>query len=88
MTMIQCISPVDGSVYAKLAELGMPLVRCDQTIEAAAPTAEECAIFGFSKPVPCLLIKRRSYGADGDMLEYVEGLFRGDTYTYRLSLQS
>lgn len=81
-------SDLTGSVYAKLAELGMPLVRCDQTIEAAAPTAEECAIFGFSKPVPCLLIKRRSYGADGDMLEYVEGLFRGDTYTYRLSLQS
>ncbi len=76
-----------GSVYARLASLGVPLVRCDQTIEAAAPTPEECAIFGFERPMPCLLIKRRSYGVDGDMLEYVEGLFRGDTYTYRLSLQ-
>jgi GntR family transcriptional regulator len=79
---------LSGSVYARLAELGLPLVRCDQTIEAAAPTEEECAIFGFRQAVPCLLIKRRSYGADGDMLEYVEGLFRGDSYTYRLTLTS
>lgn len=80
-------SDLSGSVYAALAALGAPLVRCDQTIEAASPTAEEAAIFGFEQPVPCLLIKRRSYDADGDMLEYVEGLFRGDTYTYRLSLR-
>lgn len=77
-----------GSVYARLAGLGLPLVLCEQTIEAAAPTVEECAIFGFLQPVPCLLIKRRSYGLDGDMLEYVEGLFRGDTYTYRLMLKA
>ena len=78
---------LSGSVYARLAGLGHALVRCEQTIEAAAPTPEECAIFGFPQPVPCLLIKRRSYGIDGDMLEYVEGLFRGDTYTYRLTLK-
>ena len=76
-----------GSVYAALAGLGHPLLRCEQTIEAAAPTDEECTIFAFPQPVPCLLIKRRSYGIDGDMLEYVEGLFRGDTYTYRLTLK-
>lgn len=76
-----------GSVYAQLAMLGVPLAHCEQTIEAAAPTAAECAIFGFATPLPCLLIKRRSFGRDGDMLEYVEGLFRGDTYTYKLSLR-
>ena len=78
---------LSGSVYAELARLGVPLVRCEQTIEAAEPSEEECRIFGFAKPHPCLLIKRRSFGADGDMLEYVEGLFRGDAYTYKLSLR-
>lgn len=76
-----------GSVYAELARLGAPLERCEQTIEAAAPTSDECTIFGFAEPLPCLLIKRRSFGRDGDMLEYVEGLFRGDAYTYKLSLR-
>lgn len=77
-----------GSVYAYLDDrCGVPLTHCEQTIEAAAPTAQECAIFGFAEPVPCLLIKRRSYAAGGVMIEYVEGLFRGDVYTYRLTLK-
>ena len=76
------------SVYAALSErCGLPLVHCSQTIEAASPTEEECAVFGFTAPVPCLLIKRHSYARDDVMVEYVEGLFRGDTYTYRLKLR-
>lgn len=76
------------SVYAVLQTLGAPLALCEQTIEAAAPNEEECAVFGFEKPVPCLLIKRRSYSRDGSMVEYVEGLFRGDAYSYKVSLRA
>jgi GntR family transcriptional regulator len=79
---------VTGSIYAQLAERGVALTFCDQTVEATSPTAQECEIFGFAEPVPCLLIKRRSYIRIDLMAEYVEGLFRGDTYTYRLRLQS
>jgi GntR family transcriptional regulator len=39
-----------------------------------------------TQPLPCLLIKRRSYTHGEVMMEYVEGLFRGDTYSYRLRL--
>lgn len=77
---------LSGSVYAELARIGVPLVRCEQTIEAAAPDAEARCVFDFDGAPPCLLIKRRSFGVDDDMLEYVEGLFRGDTYVYKLSL--
>lgn len=75
-----------GSVYAVLKRLGVQLTHCDQTIEAAMSSPEEAEIFGFQSPHPCLLIKRRSYTAEGRMLEYVEGLFRGDAYSYSLSL--
>ncbi len=77
-----------GSIYAQLAEHGLSLSYCDQTIEAAAPNPQECAIFGFAEPQPCLLIKRSSYVRRELMLEYVEGLFRGDAYTYRLRLEA
>jgi GntR family transcriptional regulator len=78
---------LSGSVYAFLAErCGTPLIYCDQTVEATMPSEEECAIFGFAQAVPCLLIKRRSYTHGEVMMEYVEGLFRGDAYTYRLRL--
>lgn len=78
---------VTKSIYAQLASFGKPLSYCEQSIEAASPSAKECRIFGFTEPVPCLLIKRRSFGAEEQVLEYVEGLFRGDLYTYRLRLQ-
>jgi GntR family transcriptional regulator len=82
---------VDGdlsqSVYALLAQCGAPLAYAEQAIEATSPTPKECEIFGFSEPIPCLLLKRRSFGRDGLMLEYVEGLFRGDLYTYRLKMR-
>lgn len=75
------------SIYSHLAEEGVPLVDAQQTIEATMPTPIECSIFGFTAPVPCLLIKRRSYTAGQVMVEYVEGLFRGDAYSYRLTLK-
>jgi GntR family transcriptional regulator len=75
------------SVYARLAECGTPLLYCQQAIEAVSPSPQECEIFGFAEPVPCLLIKRRSFGRGEQVLEYVEGLFRGDLYTYRLKLK-
>jgi len=75
------------SVYQWLAQhCGVPLAYCEQTVEAAAPNARECTVFSFAEPLPCLLIKRRSYTRSDQMVEYVEGLFRGDTYTYRLRL--
>ena len=78
---------ITKSVYTELAACGAPLAHAEQAIEAASPTAEECKIFGFTEPIPCLLLKRRSYGRDGRMLEYVEGLFRGDLYTYRVRMR-
>jgi GntR family transcriptional regulator len=75
-----------GSMYEALTNMGVKLVRCEQSIEAATPSPEACEVFGFTQPQPCLLIKRRSYSADQRMVEYVEGLFRGDAYTYRLKL--
>ncbi len=77
---------VTASMYAQLAQGGVALAYCDQTIEATLPDALESQVFGFENPVPCLLIKRRSYNRRDVMVEYVEGLFRGDAYTYRLRL--
>lgn len=79
---------LSASVYAFLAAHNAPLIRCDQTIEAATPSKEESRIFSFAVPVPCLLLKRSSYTRDNIMIEYVEGLFRGDLYSYRLKLNA
>jgi GntR family transcriptional regulator len=77
-----------ASIYAQLAAQGVHLAFCDQTIEAISPSEAESRVFGFTEPVPCLLIKRRSYARRELMVEYVEGVFRGDTYSYRLRLDA
>lgn len=77
----------EQSIYTQLEERGVGLEWCDQTIETTMPSPLESEIFDFEDPTPCLLIKRRSYSGLGNMVEYVEGLFRGDAYVYRLRLK-
>jgi len=79
-------SNLNASIYEQLAEHDLPLVYCDQTIQTSYPNTAESSIFGFSEPKPCLLLKRKSYLRDHNMVEYVEGLFRGDSFTYKMRL--
>ncbi|MDD2724990.1 MAG: GntR family transcriptional regulator [Methylovulum sp.] len=77
-----------GSIYTFLQDTcGIPLVYAEQTIEAVISNEKEAEVFGFDKPEPCLLLKRHSYSASGQLIEYVEGTFRGDAYVYKLKLR-
>lgn len=79
----------NGSVYAFLKEsCGIHLGDADQSIEAVMSSAEEARVFGFSQPGPCLLMKRHTYSTHRQLVEYVEGTFRGDAYAYRLKMQN
>lgn len=78
-----------GSAYEFLLEkCRIKLAWADQSIEAVMSSAEESQVFGFSAPGPCLLLKRRAYTAADQLIEYVEGTFRGDAYAYKLKLQT
>ena len=77
-----------GSAYAYLREhCGLVLSWADQTVEAVASSPVESAVFGFDEPAPCLLLKRRTFCSDRQLVEYVEGCFRGDAYSYRVRLE-
>lgn len=76
-----------GSVYQFIEQqCGLKLAYGDQTMEAVMSNDAESAVFGFDKPGPCLLLKRKTYVTTGQIVEYVEGTFRGDAYTYRITL--
>jgi GntR family transcriptional regulator len=79
---------VAGSAYQFLQQrCGITLTDGEQTIEAAMSNADEMEAFGFEESGPCLLLKRKTYATNGQMVEYVEGTFRGDAYTYRITLK-
>lgn len=78
-----------GSAYVFLDEkCHIKLAWAEQSIEAVMSSAEEAQVFGFSAPGPCLLLKRHAYTAADQLIEYVEGTFRGDAYAYKLKLQT
>ena len=78
---------VTGSAYQYIEQhCGFQLAYGDQTIEAVISNDEEATVFSLEQPGPCLLLKRKTYTTNGLFVEYVEGTFRGDSYTYRIRL--
>jgi GntR family transcriptional regulator len=90
LTAAPSLTSIDGSgsIYRQLEADGSPLEYCDQTIDAVLPSEEEVEIFSMPNAAPCLLIRRKSYLRGGTMVEYVEGVFRGDAYSYRMRLDA
>jgi GntR family transcriptional regulator len=78
-----------GSAYEFIEQqCGIKFKQAEQTIEAVLSTEDENKAFGFTENSPCLLLKRHTYSTQGELVEYVEGTFRGDAYTYRLVLKT
>ncbi len=78
---------IQGSAYRFLSErCGIALSHGEQTIEAVMSSGPESEVFEFNTPSPCLLMKRKTFSKTGQIIEYVEGTFRGDAYAYRLTL--
>jgi GntR family transcriptional regulator len=77
-----------GSAYDFLqTQCNIKLSWAEQSIEALTRSDEESAVFGFKQSSPCLLLKRKSYSSQNQLVAYVEGTFRGDAYAYRVKLE-
>lgn len=78
-----------GSIYQYLQTVcSIRLEHAEQTIEAVISSPDESLVFGFEQPQPCLLFKRKTYTTGGQIIEYVEGTFRGDAYSYHINLSA
>lgn len=76
-----------GSVYQFLQEVcKVSLGWAEQSIEAMPSSDVESKLFGFKASSPCLFLKRRTYGVDSKLIEYVETTCRGDAYAYQVKL--
>jgi GntR family transcriptional regulator len=88
LTLVPALAQWDaqGSAYNFIETQGVTLQHAEQTVEAVQSTDQETKVFGFVAPGPCLLFKRKTYASNEQLMEYVEGTFRGDAYLYRLKL--
>lgn len=75
-----------GSLYALLAESGIQLGGCEETIDAVAADRELAGLLGVPVGAPLLRATRFTWGEDGQFVEYVVALYRADLYQYRIRL--
>jgi GntR family transcriptional regulator len=69
------------SFYELLAGHGIVVVSGIQTIEPTVTSDEESRILGVPVHSPAFLFERVSESADGEPVEFVRSLYRGDRYT-------
>jgi hypothetical protein len=56
----------------------------DETIETVLARPKEAALLGTGVGVQMLLLSRLSFDEDGQPLEYVKSVYRGDRYKFAL----
>ena len=72
-----------GSLYAALAEeYGIRPLAAEETIETALATPAEASLLGTDVGLPLLLLSRHSFDDDGQPIEWVRSLYRGDRYKF------
>jgi GntR family transcriptional regulator len=74
------------SLYRILEKKGVRLKEAEQTIEASISNQEQTRLIKQKRPFPILVIRRLAYSINGEVVEYVKGVYHGDRYRYSCRL--
>ena len=74
------------SLYRILEKKGIRLKKAEQTIEASMSNQEQTRLIEQKRPFPILVIRRLAYSINGEVVEYVKGVYHGDRYRYHCRL--
>lgn len=78
---------VVDSLYAVLATLGYRPVRALQRLRAVNLNAEQARLLQLPEGSAALALERRSFLADGRLVEFTRSWYRGDAYDFVAELQ-
>ncbi|MFD8633521.1 GntR family transcriptional regulator [Streptomyces sp. NPDC059533] len=71
------------SLYTALAEVyDVHLAEAEETIETSLATPREAGLLGTDVGLPMLMLSRHSLDADGEPVEWVRSVYRGDRYKF------
>lgn len=72
-----------GSLYRTLHEdYGRTIVTVEDAVETILADPVEADLLGFDTGLPMLLIHRTAWDADGHVVEWSRGVFRGDRFRF------
>lgn len=76
-----------GSLYRLLeSRYGLKLWTARETLRARGATDEEAATLAIPTASPVMYAERITYAADGRAVEYLEAVWRGDRYDFKVTL--
>ncbi len=76
-----------GSLYRLLeSRYGLRLWTARETLRARSATNEEAEALAVQSGSPVLYAERTTYAADGQAVEYLEAVWRGDRYDFKVTL--
>ncbi len=71
------------SLYTALAEVyDVHLAEAEETIETSLATPREAGLLGTDVGLPMLMLSRHSRDRDGQPVEWVRSVYRGDRYKF------
>lgn len=87
-SFLESAEAVDSSLYEALARNGNQPTRVLQRLRATLFTGEQAEILGIQPGSAGLLIERRGFGANGQLVESTRSYYRGDTYDFVAELKA
>lgn len=79
---------LDGSLYDLLSHrYRITVVRAEQTVSASVLDTREAMLLEVPPVSPALVVVRTAYDQRGRAVEYAKTIYRGDRYSYRLTLE-
>ncbi|HZG04464.1 MAG TPA: GntR family transcriptional regulator [Streptomyces sp.] len=76
------------SLYTALAEVyDVHLAEAEETIETSLATPREAGLLGTDVGLPMLMLSRHSRDTNGEPVEWVRSVYRGDRYKFVARLQ-
>ncbi|MCC6925263.1 GntR family transcriptional regulator [Novosphingobium sp.] len=85
---LESAEAVEGSLYEALARNGNQPTRVLQRLRAIQFNAEQSEILGVEPGAAGLLIERRGFAANGQLVESTRSFYRGDTYDFVAELKA
>lgn len=70
------------SLYARLAAMGLPPSRAEETAMARLADSREATLLALRRPAAVMDVQRRTFGPGGELLEFVDAVYAGDRYQF------
>ena len=79
---------LSGSLYRLLeGRYGLRLWTAHETLRARCSTSHEAKLLQIRKGAPVMYAERTTYASTGEAAEYLEAVWRGDRYDFKVTLQ-